>query len=106
MSYEVNKQVLMDKFNFDDEDLVMLFDVFIKSSNENIEKLKLAIENNDYNTIYICAHSLKGSSGNLMIDEVYAISKELESASKDEKSIDYKSHYDKLYTIFQNLTLK
>ncbi len=84
----------------------MLFDVFIKSSNENIAKLKQAIEDNDYDAIYLCSHSLKGSSGNLLVDEVYNLSKEIESAAKDKKSIDYTAYCDKIHAIFQNLTLK
>lgn len=106
MEYVMNKQALMNKLGFDEEDLIMLFEVFIKSSKDNIEKLRVAIESNDYNTIYICAHSLKGSSGNMMLDEVYDITKELESASKDKIIIEYKSYYEKLHNIFQNLKLK
>ena len=106
MSYEVNKQALMNKLGFGEEDLIMLFSVFIKSSKDNLEKLRIAIETDDYNTMYICSHSLKGSSGNLMLDEVYALTRELESASKDEKKIDYTSYYDKLMVIFNNLVLK
>ncbi len=105
MSCEVNKKVLMDKFGFDEEDLVMLFDVFLKSSNENLEKLKLAIETNDYKTIYICAHSLKGSSGNLLIDEIYVIVKDVEAAAKDNKFFEYTEAYDKLRDIFSNIKL-
>ena len=106
MSYEVSKQALMDKLGFNEEDLIMLFSVFIKSSKDNLEKLRIAIETDDYNTMYICSHSLKGSSGNLMLDDVYALSRELESASKDELKIDYKPYYDKLTVIFNNLVLQ
>ncbi len=105
MSYKVNKKVLMDKLGFDEEDLIILFSVFLKSSKENLEKLRIAIDANDFHTIYICSHSLKGSSGNLMIDEVYSLTKDIESASKDAKIFNYKSYYDKLVTIFDKLNL-
>jgi len=106
MSYEVSKQALMDKLGFNEEDLIMLFSVFIKSSKDNLERFRIAIEDDDYNTIYICSHSLKGSSGNLMLDDVYALSREVETASKDGIKIDYKSYYDKLNFIFNDMILK
>jgi len=105
MNYSINKQALMDKLGFDEEDLVMLFSVFIKSSNENIDKLREAIQTKDYNTIYICSHSLKGSSGNMMLNEVYTLSREIESASKDSKDIDYMPYCNKIADVFNNLKL-
>lgn len=105
MAYIVDKQALINKLGFDEEDLIMLFDVFIKSSNDNIEKLRIAIETADYKTIYICSHSLKGSSGNMMIDEVYKITSKIEAASRDKKEIDYNSYLTRLCDIFADLKL-
>ena len=105
MSYTLSKQSLTDKFGFDDDDAVMLFSVFLKSAKENLGKLDIAIQNNDYHAIYMCAHNLKGSSGNMLVDEVYEISKKIEEASRNKIEIDYTCLFNEMNDIFKNLTL-
>ena len=105
MDYTLSKQALSDKFGFDDDDLVMLFSVFCESARTNLEKLHTAIQTIDYPTIYISSHNIKGSAGNMLLDEVYEIARIIETASKDEIEIDYITHYEKLNNIFNNLTL-
>ncbi len=106
MAYVISKQTLMQKLDFNEEDLTLIFKVFVKTSQDILKKLALAIEENDYKCIQACANDLKGSSGNLLLDDVYMISKEIESASKVEDSIDYTSCYEQLDVIFSTLTLE
>lgn len=106
MAYVISKQTLMQKLDFNEEDLTLIFKVFVKTSQDILKKLALAIEENDYKCIQACANDLKGSSGNLLLDDVYMISKEIESASKVEDSIDYTSYYEQLDIIFSTLTLE
>ena len=105
MNYTLSKQALSDKFGFDDDDLEMLFGVFLESAKTNLERMYTAIQNNDYPTIYISSHNIKGSAGNMLLTEVYEISKIVEEASRNEIEIDYISHYENLNNIFNNLTL-
>jgi len=106
MAYIISKQILKDKLDFNEEELILLYSVFLKNTRENLIKLKNAIENNDYNCIHTSANNIKGSSANLLIDDVYDITKELELASKSEEKIDYLSKYEELDTIFSSLTLE
>lgn len=39
--------------------------IFKYLDDTNFETLKTAMENGDYNTAFICAHTLKGTTGNL-----------------------------------------
>lgn len=105
MKYTLSKQALSDKFGFDDDDLEMLFGVFLESAKTNLEKLHTAIQTNDYPIIYISSHNLKGSAGNMLLNEVYEIAKIVEEASRNEVEIDYTSHYENLKNIFNNLIL-
>jgi len=105
LSYTLSKQSLIDKFGFDEDDIVMLFSVFLKSAKDNLDKLDTAIQNNDYDAIYMSAHNLKGSSGNMLLNEAYELSKEIEEASRNKKEIDYQSLFEKMNEIFKNLTL-
>jgi len=51
MAYVISKQTLMQKLDFNEEDLTLLFKVFVKTSQEILEKLALAIEKNDFKCI-------------------------------------------------------
>ncbi len=105
MSHTLSKQVLIDKFGFDEEDIIMLFSVFQKSAKDNLFKLDIAIQENDFNSIYMSAHNLKGSSGNMCLDEVYEISKKIEEASRKKIEMDYRQMFIEIDHIFKNLTL-
>lgn len=104
MDYKLSKQALSDKFGFDDDDLEMLFGVFIESAKTNLEKLNTAIQANDFDIIYISSHNIKGSAGNMLLTPAYDIAKVIEEASKNKIEIDYMSHYKELNNIFENLT--
>jgi signal transduction histidine kinase/CheY-like chemotaxis protein len=87
---------LATKMDIDTEDAQMLMNMFMQSANENMHKLYQGILSEDYETIRNEAHSIKGSAANLALDDIYAISKEIEAAATFQKAVDYKSLYNKL----------
>lgn len=80
---------LKNELELDQEDVVELFDDFKSFINETMPKLKSAVESGDMTESRSLAHSIKGSAGNLRIQEVYALSKQMQenSESSDAESL-------------------
>jgi len=84
----------------------MLIASFLEESQPIISSLKTAIESNDYNTIGLHAHSIKGSAGNLRLNEVYEMSREMELAAKaDDSSFSYAAYLDAIMVAIATIKL-
>ena len=71
----------------------MLIGSFLEESESILTSLADAIESNDFDSIKLHAHSLKGSAGNLKFTEVYEMSREMElAASESNADFDYKAY--------------
>ena len=60
-----------------------LFSEYLNGLESDLEELKQAILKNDQKTIANIAHKLKGTSGNLGLDELFNLFKELETTNGD-----------------------
>ncbi len=67
-----------------------IFDMFFDSLSDNRAKLIEYMKSYDYPCIFQIAHKLRGTSGSLMIDDIFKLSDMLEKKAKvgDEKSIE------------------
>lgn len=70
----------------DEDELLMLVDLFIKKMEKTIPDLQKAIEEKDYKKISFLAHSIKGSSGNFRIKFLQDKSYEIEKRAKNKDS--------------------
>jgi len=83
----------------------MLISSFIEESASVMEKLRNSIELKDFDNIRAYAHSLKGSTGNLKLNELYEMAKEIEISAMESKSdFDYDGYYQAMYSAI--LTIK
>jgi len=96
-------QKIADELEFDLEDVEMLIEVFIESAEESLKIMNLAVENNDYDSIFQSAHAIKGSAGSLTLLEIANLAKEIEVEARDSNNIDYKELYHQLNTLIQNI---
>ncbi|MEA2051006.1 MAG: Hpt domain-containing protein [Campylobacterota bacterium] len=104
MSYNIDINKIALKLDFDVEDVEMLMGIFVQTANDTIDKMGIAINNNDFEEIYQTSHSLKGSAGNLTLDEISELSKTIESKSKSKDiKFDYKLNYDKLIDLIKKI---
>ncbi|WP_320033640.1 ATP-binding protein [Halarcobacter sp.] len=76
---------------------------FITSINLDLEKLDEAIEKNDYKEIQSIAHKIKGASGNLKMDTIFKLTKDIEYLAKDKTDIDYKQKYEQLVLLIDKI---
>jgi PAS domain S-box-containing protein len=70
--------------------------VFITSIDKDLVSLKNFIDNDDKEQIIQVAHKIKGASGNLKINNVFEITKDIELSAKDLIDSDYSIKYKKL----------
>ncbi len=103
MSNKVDLQKIADELDFDLEDIEMLFEVFLSSANDSLDKLEEAIEVNNMDGIFHAAHSLKGSSSNLTLMHIAELAKEIEEAGRAKEVIDYKEKFAVLKQLLKEL---
>ena len=96
MNENIDLQKIADELDFDLEDVEMLMEVFIESAEESLVSLKKAIDIVDYENIFMSAHSIKGSSANLMLNDISTLAKEIEFSAHKLIDIDYVSKFDTL----------
>ncbi len=94
------------KFNVEkiSKELHIQKDVYLKIVNsffkmvfEDVEAIENAIQKNNLQKIYLGAHKIKGSAGNLRIDSVSSIAKEIEeNALKEIVDFDYTTALERL----------
>ncbi len=97
--------LLAQKLDFEEEDVVMLLEMFIESSQQSIKLLRKALETSDFPAIKEHAHSIKGSASNLLLDEIYQLSRSIEEASITQSPFDYATAYTKLYHALNNIKI-
>lgn len=82
----LDAQKLKDELMLNEDELLMLLNLFIKKMKKQIPELKTAIEAKDYKKIALNAHSIKGSSGNFRIELLQQNASEMEKMAKSKNS--------------------
>jgi signal transduction histidine kinase/DNA-binding response OmpR family regulator len=78
----LEKTKLMKELMLCEHELVMLLELYIKKMKQILPELSLAISKNDYKSIALKAHNIKGASANFRIDDIQKVSSEMESQAK------------------------
>jgi PAS domain S-box-containing protein len=76
-----------------------LLTIFLKSSQESMEGLRIAIDALDYKQIEYFCHVLRGSALTLHINNIIPLMKIMEVAGRNSEPIDYQQHYATLNSI-------
>jgi len=103
IKYSINLPALAKALDFEEEDVQMLLDLFMKNSISSLQKMKIAADNNDFNELHSTAHSIKGASGNLRLQPIYELSEEIDELARYKKPADYKNMYQKLYNLITTM---
>lgn len=92
----MDKQKAMQELGIPEELLNELVQEFLKQAEVIIDELKEVLANKDFEEIRKKAHFIKGSAGNLRMDEIYRIAKDMEFNAAENKDI------EKLQSDFEN----
>ena len=96
MRYNISLEDIASELDFELEDVQMLLEVFLEGAKESLALLRSAIDENNLEEIYKSAHAIKGSAGNLTLNEIADLAKEIETSAKEEKEIDYAGKFEAL----------
>lgn len=64
---------------------------FVFSINNDLEELRSYIKSKNLEQVKLIAHKIKGASGNLKINNIYEITKDIELSAKEGLEVDYSS---------------
>jgi HPt (histidine-containing phosphotransfer) domain-containing protein len=79
---EINK--LAENIGLDVEEFNEIFEIYIESTNNDLEELIAAINSSDSEKAHEKSHSIKGASGNLGLDELFELAKEIDDQARND----------------------
>jgi hypothetical protein len=92
MSYNSDRESGGKRIVFIDRDLEDLIPGYIENRHKDIKSLLVSLGREDYESIRIIGHSMKGSGGGYGFDEISKIGKSIEEAAKDKNYEAIKRH--------------
>ena len=73
---------LAERLGLDVEDIEELLELYVETTASDLAELKGAIEAKDAQLAHAKAHSIKGGSGNLGLDIMYELAKEIDDRAR------------------------
>ncbi len=84
----------------------MIVESFLKETESILQILEKSIETKDYDKIRSSAHAIKGSAGNIKLDEIYEMAREMElEAAQKNSEFDYKLYLDAIKSAVDTISL-
>lgn len=93
----------VDRVGGDEEFLIELLNDLKDLVEDNLDKIKNLISENNYSEVRELAHSIKGSSGNLGLYSMYENTMNLENSAKEENSESMNIYFKNLEDDFDKL---
>ena len=100
ISQKFNKNIIKERLFLDDLTIDMLLDNFFLTLDDDIEKLKNAINSKNCDEISKTAHYIKGACSNLGMDKCTEILDDIESRAKN---LEYDFSLEKLNNVFEKI---
>lgn len=97
----VNRDLIAEQLGFKRSDVDMLLAMFCKNATSSLHEMHTMIEDNNMQGISDAAHAIKGSAGNLKLDDIYELAKTMELAAKADEDFDYRSCYQQLKAMLE-----
>jgi HPt (histidine-containing phosphotransfer) domain-containing protein len=85
--------------------IAMLLESFKEESLALLDAFHRAIEEMEYDGIRSSAHAIKGSSGNIKLNEVYEMAKEVEFAAANRRNdFEYKAYFQAIKSAIETIS--
>lgn len=82
----------------------MLLESFVEEATVSVVQLENAMSANDLTTVALQAHAIKGSAGNLRLNELYEMSKDIElAANANDTLFDYTGHINAVKIVMETM---
>jgi len=73
---------LAENLGLDTEEFNEIFEIYMESTASDLEELKDALQAGDAEKAHQKAHSIKGASGNLGLNELFELAKEIDDSAR------------------------
>jgi len=73
---------LASRLGIDDDDFIELVELFVTTTLSDIAKIQKGVDDNSPADAAAASHSIKGASGNLGFDDIFALSRDMEMQAK------------------------
>ncbi len=84
---------LAKKRGHDKEDIEMMLGIFLNKVDTQLEMIAQAVKEKDYETLFVTAHTIRGSLLNIGFDEIAGVAKVLELGAKGSHDIKYEKKF-------------
>jgi len=74
----MNLKELGQNIGLEEEEFIEMLDLFIESGGADLDRLEAAIKAGNAEKAHEASHSIKGSSGSLMLNEIFDLSKSID----------------------------
>lgn len=88
-SEELDLDVLAQKMGYDKEDIEVMLGMFLNKIDSQVSSIEEAITLKDHDTIFRTTHAIKGSAGNIGLDEIFELTKDIELSAKRAEDVNY-----------------
>ncbi|MGB6019782.1 MAG: Hpt domain-containing protein [Sulfurimonadaceae bacterium] len=97
----VNRDLIAERLGFKRSDIDMLLAMFSKNATSSLKEMQQMIDENNMQGIADAAHAIKGSAGNLKLDDIYDLAMTIETAAKNSENADYRLYYQQLKALLE-----
>jgi HPt (histidine-containing phosphotransfer) domain-containing protein len=99
----MDRDELAETLGFSRSDVDMLMDMFLKNAHTSLDQMEMAIGENDIKAVGFAAHAIKGIAGNLKMDDIFELSKEIDLMAKTWFSGDFTPFYLRLKEMIEGV---
>ncbi len=79
----MNVKLLADNLGVEEDEFRELAELFVDSTNQDLQNLNAAIDAGNTENAVLPAHSIKGAAGSLGFNDIYATAQTIEQKTKD-----------------------
>lgn len=92
----INRDQIAERLGFKRSDIDMLLAMFSKNAATSLKEMQTMIAEQNMQGIADAAHAIKGSAGNLKLDNIYNHALMIEMAAKQSEDLDYAAAHEQL----------
>jgi len=75
---------LAENIGLDLDEFAEIFEIYVETTSSYLEELKTALRDGDTKTAHEKSHSIKGATGNLGLEELYELAREIDDRVRED----------------------
>ena len=79
----MNINAIADNLGLEIEDIKELLDLYVKTTSAELKELKAALASNNAEKVHKNSHSIKGSSGNLGLTDLFELARKIDDRARE-----------------------